>query len=137
MTWYQSITPDAQPHDIGLHEANGRPQVVFTARVVKAPSDTFLEEVMTLLEAAGVGTRNVTIFASSDAQLPANRGDAPFLHLQEEGGVTDLRIHNDVSGYARPSVVVTAMGETYVASRALARAAYAALHVVRNVNIVP
>lgn len=136
MTWYLSVMTEQRPYDIGLDQATGRPQVAFNIRAEKRPSNTFEEEMIKLLVDGGVGVFGVNIFASSDAQLPAEHDSPAYLKLTVTGGPADVDTHNQVSAYHRPTMRITATAETYVAARALANAAYSVLGVVRNADVV-
>lgn len=138
MTFYQSIVPrDAQPYSIGTDPV-GRALLGFNVDTVKNKSVTFLEELGRVLIDAGLGVLNTTLFLGSEARLPVE-ADVAFLHIQETGGPTGLRTHNDSSNitYPRPTALVVAHGPDYAATRALAHAAWEALSRVRNTNVVP
>lgn len=137
MTFYREINPRGEPADLGLDETGQRVMVVVNIDVVKEQSATFEEEIVKLLEDAGVGTRNVDIFVSSQSELPD--GDGPFLHLTSSGGPPPLRKQNQVAtpAYPRPSMKIIAYGVTYAAARTLARSAYVALSGVRNQDLAP
>ena len=134
MTFYREINVDTDPFDMGT-DPNGRAQVGFNIRVVKAFSTTFAEEIVERLEDMGVGTFNTNIFISGKAQVPAEGG--PYLLVRETGGTTPERTHNDVSvpAYPRPSAQLTVRADTYVAARTMARVAWNALAGVRNQDL--
>jgi hypothetical protein len=136
MTFYRHIRPMQPPHDIGLDQGVGKPQVVFNIECTKNRSTTFFEEIVSILEDAGVGTFNVNIFATSNAVLPEER-ESVYLKLRETGGIRDEEIHNEVGKYRRPTMSITAVGPDYEAARTLAEAAHAALRVVRNQEVTP
>ncbi len=134
MSFYQTILPLQEPFDGGLDD-NNRTKILFNILAVKTPSDTFVEEVAKKLEDAGVGTRNVSIFATSLANIPQDEG--PYLSIMETGGTGPLRNHNSSSpAWQRPGAQIVARGSDYSAARTMARAAYDALVAVVNVNLV-
>jgi hypothetical protein len=135
VTFYERIVPIQEPFDLGLDDA-GRSVVVFNAMATKAPSVTLEEEAVAVLVAAGVGTFGVTLFGSSHASLP--QGAGPFLVIVATGGVGPVFEHNDrAPARQRPTLKLSAHASSYVAARAMARAAYDALVQVRNQNVVP
>jgi hypothetical protein len=134
-TPYLSITPLQEPFDLGLDDA-GMEQCAFNVVCMKRPSGTFLEELLGILVAAGVGIANVSIFASSKAILPdASAPGAPpaILHLKATGGTPPIGTHNDGAGaYRRPGVQLIVRAASWPAAYAMAQAAYSALIAVRN-----
>lgn len=140
MTQYLSITALQEPFDLGMDEA-GRAQCAFNVLCMKRPSDTFLEELVVVLEAAGVGQRGVTIYASSMAVIPEPDGgpgsSAPMLSIKATGGAPPLGTHNAGAGaYRRPSAQVIARAGTWRDAETLAHAAYTALTGVLNRAVV-
>lgn len=133
-TWYLGLQPLQEPADIGLDEDSGLVQASCNFLVTKRASTTTLQEIVTVLEAAGVGTEGTDIFGSSKAPVPtgaANRG--PYIHLLLRGGTEPLGTHNEgVGAYRRPSVQVLVRAASWAAAEAKALAAYAALVGVRN-----
>lgn len=135
MTFYERIVPIQEPFDLGLDEA-GRSVVVLNVMTTKAPSTTLEEEVVSVLVAAGVGVFNESIFASSHVALP--QGAGPFLVVVGTGGIGPRFEHNSrAPARQMPTLKLTAHASTYIAARAMARAAYDALVQVRNQNVVP
>lgn len=135
MTPYLSFSPLNEPTDLGLDDS-GREMCVFNMVAMKRPSTAFLEEVMAILVAAGVGVANVSIFASSKAALPdpSQPGVPPaILHIKATGGTPPIGTHNDGAGaYRRPGLQVIAHAVSWPAAYAMAHAAYDALLGVRN-----
>lgn len=134
-TRYLSVTPLQEPYDLDLDDA-GFPQVAFNAVCTKAPSATYLEELLAVWEAAGVGQRNVTLFASSLAKLPELTlpgAPAAVLHFKATSGTGPIGTHNEGAGaLRRPGVQVIVHGRTWPAAYAMALAAYDALLGLRN-----
>ena len=122
------------PQDLGL-DANGRAIVAFNINVVKTFSEQFLEEIVTLLVAGGVGVFNTDIFASSGKDLPGGAG--PFLTIVATGGTSPERTQNDVAtpAYPRPSAQLAVHGMDFKASWAMAYDAYNALAGIRNQTV--
>ena len=132
-TWYRDIQPLQEPFDLGLDDA-GRQIVGFNVLATKRPSATLLQDLLVILEAAGVGRPRVDMFASSLAVLPRPSDDlGPVLLLRLTGGTGPAGTHNDGAGaYSRPAVQVVVHGASWEAAETMARAAYSALCAVRN-----
>jgi hypothetical protein len=94
----------------------------------------FVDDLVTLLTAAGVGTFATDLFVSSQAVVPKDRAS---LTIIETGGLAPERTHNSVSvpAYQRPGAQLLARAPTYAAASAKARAAYNALVGVRNLVV--
>lgn len=130
-TQYLSITPLAQPGDLGELDDCGRVQMAFTVVAWKRPSSTFLEEIVAVLVAAEVGVLNESIFASSKSIIP--RGDGPVLSVRQLSGASPIGTHNDgAAAYVMPTAQIIVRGTSWQATSAMAEAAYAALVAVRN-----
>ncbi|MBN2204306.1 MAG: hypothetical protein JW767_04710 [Thermoleophilia bacterium] len=133
-TRYLSIAPaGGEPYDIG-EDAAGRSQWIFNVVATKRHSTTFVAELASILEAAGVGTRGTNILSGSVASIPD--GDGPYLHVKSDPGAAPIGTHTEGRGaYRRPGarVVVTALSPT--AAEAMARAAYEALIAVTNQDV--
>ena len=133
MTWILDIQPQQEPFDVGPDD-HGRAQCVFNVLATKRPSESFWLEIVAVLEAAGVGTRNVNIFGTSQAAIPD--GDGPFLLVRPTGGTAPLGTHNDGAGaYRRPGAQILVTAKRWVAAEAMALAAYSALVAVRNQEV--
>jgi hypothetical protein len=141
MTRYLRITPLQEPFDLGLDD-NQRPMVGFNILCEKVESDTFLEEVVRILELAGVGLRGTTIFTTSKSGLPTS-GEGPWLKIRETGGLPGRRIQNQTApAYPRPAAQVVAVAAgapdtAYARARTMARAAYVALVAIKNTDVSP
>ncbi len=136
--WYREINVIDEPRDIGV-DSEDRLMMSFNITAVKRASALFVEEIVGILEAAGVGTQGGAggdIFATSKSNIP--EGDGPYLALIETGGVTPERTHNQISppAYQRPGMQLVARAKNTLASRTMARAAYDALVGIRNVTVV-
>ena len=132
MTQYLSIEPVQEPYDNGLDES-GRAQCAFNVRAMSRPSDSFIQDLITALSAAGVGQEGVTIFGSSKAQVPSQ---GTVLTIRATGGTGPVGTHNDGAGaYRRPSALLIAHAEKWKDAEALAVAAYSALLAVRNKDV--
>lgn len=135
--WYQEINVVQEPLDMGTDD-NNRPKVGFNIETVKRPSDSFAEEIVGLLVAAGVGIAagaGADIFVGTKHKVPD--GDGPYLTMIETGGATPLRTHNDIGppAYTRPTAQLVARAKKYTDARARARAAYDALVGIRNTTV--
>jgi len=128
--WYLNLSPLQEPFDVGLDEA-GRAQCGFNIVARKRPSGTFVQELLAVLEAAGVGTEKANLFGTSAATIPSGAG--PFLSIRPTGGVAPEGTHNHgIGAYRRPGAQILVRAETYAAAEGMALAAYAALIGIRN-----
>jgi hypothetical protein len=94
----------------------------------------FVDDIVTILTAAGVGTFNMNIFESSKASIPP--GPGPYLTISETGGSGPEGTHNAASAgfpaYVRPNAQILVRGVSYSAARMMADNAYSALFPIRN-----
>jgi hypothetical protein len=134
-TWYLTVDPLQEPTDVGPAE-DGRQQYSFNVLARKRPSVTFLEELLGVLELAGVGAVEVDLFGSSATAIPT--GDGPYLVLRETGGTAPKGTHNDgPAAYRCPAAQVLVIARTTAAARTMAHAAYDALIAVSNRYVEP
>jgi hypothetical protein len=86
----------------------------------------FLDDLLVLLQTAGVGTPGTNIFASSKSVIPV--GPGPYLSVTETGGSGPEGTHNAVGlpAYQRPNAQLLVRASTYAAARTMAYNAYAA-----------
>lgn len=135
--WYREINPVSEERDIGL-DKSGRALYSFNINVVKASSDKFLEEIIGLLVAAGVGVFGTDLFGGSKPLMPDDDGTTPILSVIATGGATPERTHNEISppAYQRPSAQIVSRASSQVAARTMARNAYNALVGIRNQTVV-
>jgi hypothetical protein len=112
---------------------------VFNIDAYKTASPTFLQELIKILQDAGIGVLNDTIFATTEATIPEFKPPQKlsYLGLIETGGTTAVRIQNTggVPAYERPSAQITAYGMTSEIAKALAYSAYLTLASVRNLTV--
>lgn len=86
-----------------------------------------LDELLAFFQAQGIGTPGTSLFAGSQAVLPA--GDGPFTRIIEYGGQPAIRAMRGTVVAEQPRAQVCAHARTYAAARAKAEAAYkACLH---------
>lgn len=133
MTDYLSITPLQEPFEFGLDDS-GRAVWACNFVTLKRPSASFLQEIIAVLAAAGVGVASVSIFSGALAVLPDPKDyPGPILFLKATGGIAPMGTHNDGPGaYRRPGFEVFTHAATTPAAEAMAQAAYTALVAVRN-----
>lgn len=96
----------------------------------------FTDDVVTILEAAGVGVGGSTIFVGSKAALPTpdSDSDVAFITIVATGGTSPEGTHNSIDGpaYVRPSAQIVARAMKLSLAEAKAQEAYNALFKVRN-----
>lgn len=137
MTWVRDIQALQEPFDPGGTDEAGRAQCVFNVMATKRPSDTFVEEILKILETAGVGVENMTLFGTSMAQTPRLKSvaeqDEAFLVVRPTGGPGPLGTHNDGPGaYRQPTAQIMVRARAYATAHAMAQRAFEALIAVRN-----
>lgn len=94
----------------------------------------FLEEIISVLEAADVGQFDTDLFASASVSLPKTAG--PFTTLIEYPGLGSLRTPEAVAdAYEQLNAQVMVHAQNFVDARDKAWQAYHALRVVENVDI--
>jgi hypothetical protein len=131
MVWYRDIQPLQEPFDVGDVDEQGRSQCAFNVLVTKRPSGSFVQELIAILVAAGVGVANESIFGTSGSAIPSGRG--PYLSVRPTGGSSPAGTHNDgVSAYRRPAAQIIVRASSWPAAEGMAQAAYSALVAVRN-----
>ncbi len=130
---YLTIDPLQEPFDFGTDDA-GRARSRFNILCEKTESTVFEEEVVKILENAGVGTGGVNIFFSSKASIP--QGPGPYLSVISTGGAGGRKVQNQIRpAYLRPTAAITTRATNYVDARTMAWAAYNALVVVKNQDV--
>lgn len=136
MTDYRSIQAVNEPHDLGALDSAGRRQCGFTVLAWKRPSVTFIKELILILEDAGVGVENATIFGTSGAVIPD--GEGPFIHVKADGGAGAVGTHNETPAAwdRRPAAAIVVHASSWQAAEATAQSAYGALVNVRNMAVV-
>ena len=135
-TRYREIEPVQEPVVLGIDKANFI-QVAFNIDVIKGPSETFLEELVSILVTASVGVYNTNIFTTSRAIIPND--DGPYVIIIETGGTFPERTHNEINppAWQRPSAQILVKAKSYASARAKAYDAYFALVGIRNQDITP
>lgn len=131
-TQYRALWPQQPPFDLGVDQDTGRALWAFNVIAWKRPSATFLEEMIGILVAAGVGQENVNIFASSRAVIPD--GPGPYLLIKATPGVAPIGTHNDspAAWDQRPAAEIFVHAGSTQAAVAMIHAAYNALANIRN-----
>ena len=88
----------------------------------------FLDDLITVLEVAGVGTRNVSLFKSSTARIPNAKNEGPFITLVETGGSGPEGTHNaGMLAYIRPNAQIVTRGKLWSATIGMSKAAWLVL----------
>jgi hypothetical protein len=134
-THYLEISAVGQPLQAGKDE-NERHVLTFNLNIWKHPSATLTEELVALLQAAGVGTWESNIF---NMAAPLPNGNGPYLLVRETTGAAPLRTMNEVQPPAstRPNAQIVVHGRSFTAARTMSHAAHAALDGVRNTDVTP
>lgn len=95
----------------------------------------FLDDLLSVLATAGVGTINQDLFQTSRHAVPD--GDGPYLMLKELGGSSPLNTHNrlDLPAWVNQGCAVIVRGKVPSTTRAMLLDARAALYPIRNTTI--
>jgi hypothetical protein len=132
-TWYLQIQPQQEPFDVGP-DAAGRAQCAFNMLATKRPSGTYVQELLGILERAGLGVTKVDLFGTSQSAIPD--GPGPYVLVRPTAGTAPLGTHNDGAGaYRRPGLQVLVTARSWDAAEATARKAYDALIAARNLQV--
>ena len=132
-TFYLKITVLQRPFDLAMDDLH-RLRMVFNIITCKVPSDTFAQEILSLLVAAGVGTLGTNLFLSSAVTLPT--GDGPYLSVIETPGREADYIHNMMEpAYEYPAAQIVVRAKSRGPAFAMATAAYNALKGVVNQTV--
>ena len=96
------------------------------------------DDLVTLMDDAGVGTLNVDLFKSTKSSVPIVIGSGAVVTIIETSGSGPERTQNSVirPGYIRPSAMITARAHAYPVAQAKAQDAYDAVVFVRNSWVV-
>lgn len=137
MAFYLRISPIGDLVDMGT--VNGRRNVVFNVRAMKLDSTTFEEELVKILQGAGLGTPGVNLFASGAAEIPplSPSTPGPYIVVASTGGIAPSWTHDGGASYHRPSAQISVHATTYSSARAAAKTAYGALAAVNNQTVTP
>lgn len=92
----------------------------------------FIDEVISILVAAGAGTFPGTIIGSSIGKVPTGAG--PYISVVETSGSGPEGTHNSTTlpAYERPNVQIVTRGSDYKVTAARAQLAYNAFFPIRN-----
>lgn len=95
------------------------------------------DDIVTLLQEAGVGTLNVDIFVSTKQTVPMLSSGAATITVTETSGSGPERTQNRVitPAYIRPAAQILARADSSKNARAKAQLAYDALVGIRNVLV--
>lgn len=130
MTYYLNISRLAEPVDFGKDET-GRVVYALNFEAWKKESATFVEEILSLLEVAAVGRREVDLFGTSQTIVPD--GPGPVLVMYVTPGAT--RIRTRTTEHVKQSARFLVFASTSAAAKAMAHAARAALKPIRNQDV--
>lgn len=132
MSRYLSILSVSSPIDIGIDENN---RVMFSLNfevTVSGPSVDLEQEIVQILENAGLATSGTDTFIGSAAVLPT--GNGPYLNIRNTGGTSPLTTHNgDI--YERQSVHIVVRASTYTAARTRTNAVWRELDGTYNTTV--
>jgi hypothetical protein len=140
--WYRKLEPAQEPFDQGT-DSDRRPIVGFNVDAEKNPTPTWLQELAAIVKAKVPGVViNQNLFLSSAVNIPGDGnvslpgGDGPFISIVDTGGMGREHIHNNLSGYQRPSAIVRVHARTYLDAYQTAWKIHEAF-ILRNTSITP
>jgi len=92
----------------------------------------FLDDLVTKLEADGVGVRGISIFTTSGVTVP--KKDFATLHLKKTAGTSPEQTQNATlrPAFLSPGAQIVAAADDYETAEAFASSAYYSLGQVRN-----
>jgi len=137
MTMYAWIRAMDEPKD-GLIDEQDRSIVFFNVIAQKAPSDTFLRELIHLISGEvaagiGVGVFGSDLLSSGKVDLP-EAGDVTV--IVETGGPPPEQTHNVLGvAYQRSTAAIRVHSAKFETANMLARRAYNILTKVRNQDV--
>ena len=132
MSKYLSITANQRPAQIGADENN---RVVFSVNfsaMAQAPVEQWEEEIVKVLNTAGLATLGTDTFVGPTATIPT--GNGPYLSIMDTGGTAPVETHDGLT-YERLSVQVLIRALSYTIARTRALAVWRALKAVRNQTV--
>ncbi len=132
MTVYVEILANHPPIDIGIDEND---RVMFSINVrakAVAPITDWEQELVKILNTAGLATSGTDTWIGSDARIPA--GDGPLIQIRDTGGLERMELQNGGS-YERPTAQITVRAQLYPAARTRADAIWRELDGKRNLTV--
>lgn len=95
----------------------------------------FVADMVFLIEQAGLGTWNQTIFEGPNAVIPED--DGPYISIVSSGGASPEGTHNATSApaYVRPSAQITSRAMDPEIAETLARQLWDLFYPVRNQKV--
>jgi hypothetical protein len=143
---YLRIDALQQPYDLGV-DTFGRSKIQFNIlaeRTSPTGATEFEDEIVKILADAGVvitsgPTKNVFVGSNASIPSPPASGSAgPYLSVIATSGAPGKKIQNAQGiAYKNPTALIVVRATSYVAARAKAVQALAALEVVRNQTVTP
>jgi hypothetical protein len=132
MSRYLELLAIQRPFPIGADENQ---RVMFSVNfqaTAAAPVEQWEEEIVKVLNDAGLATLGTDTFVGPEAVLPTGAG--PYLTILDSGGLAPVDTH-DGQEYERLSVQIIIRADKYRNARTRALAVWRALDGVRNTTV--
>jgi hypothetical protein len=140
--WYRKLEPAQEPFDEGT-DSDRRMIVGFNVDADKDPTPTWLQELAAIvIEKFPSFVTNENLLLSSAANIPGDGnvslpgGDGPYITIIDTGGMSREHIHNNLTGYQRPSAKVRVHARLYMDAYNMAFQIHGAF-ILRNKRITP
>lgn len=134
MSRYLSIEAVQRPFAIGLDDLQ---RVMFSVNfqaIAAAPVNQWEEEIIKILNTAGLATSGTDTFIGPAVALPT--GNGPYITVLDSGGTAPIQAHGATGSlYERLSAQVVVRAKSYTVARTRALAVWRALHGVRNLTV--
>jgi hypothetical protein len=117
------------------YDVDGLRRTLFSCNytaLAAAPVTSWADEVVRLIELAGLGTYGSDIFIGPSLDAPA--GDGPYVHVVDTGGIPPNETHNG-DKYERLSVQIIVRAADALAGETRAVAIWRALDGRRNLTV--
>lgn len=136
MSRYLSIQAVQRPFPIGQDALLFETFSVNFQAIADAPVNQWEEELIKILNTAGLATSGTDAFGSRSVDLNSLSGDGPHIIVIDSGGTAPIQAHG-ASGslYERLSAQIVVRAKSYTVARTRALAIWRALHGVRNQTV--
>ena len=136
MTWWREVELLQEPFSLSRDPSENFVDFVFNIMVIKRPSHTFIEELISYLESENIGTLNSDIFVGPLNDNLENADD-PYIIISLTGGTSPERTHDSVilPAYQIPSAQILSRGKSYISTKSKSYLAYDSVVKIRNLNI--
>lgn len=134
---YVLISAQNEPSRLGLGlDEQERDQVAFDVLCYKRPSTSYEDELLGILEDAGVGVVGENLFAGAKVRMPGKENPGPFLMLYSGAGGPPSGTHDQGrAAWRHPGAHLVVHAADPRAADQMAHAAYLALIAIVNADV--